>query len=366
MTQIDNTHHPANEVIAVRSECNWKVGLDLGSSMTTYQEVFLRDDEKAEPRGLLFPTVVGYPHGHQPGDVNADVIIGHEAVMSWDAHQMVFPNKNIANDPSRRALALKDFASRLRVHMQNRQAPAWGVVAKPAQATPEFLSELRAVANVLFERVMIVDSAQLLAMALYHEMGRKCSILVDLGATSTRMYLMTILSPLEGGQIILDKGGDWVDGQVREGLLSRYPDLCASDVTITQFKEKMAFVAPRDKRCTLRLTLGSTVRNLDVTEIVTEPCETLVKELNQGFKKLLTRCPSDMLDSFISNVFLLGGGAQMDGLAMRVERDLQDQGLENAMVRSLPAAQSVASIGALKWALSTDDERWGIPLFTYG
>ena len=127
----------------------------------------------------------------------------------------------------------------------------------------------------------------------------------------------------------------------------------------------MAFVAPHEKRCTLRLTLGSTVRNVDVTEIITDPCEELVRELNGGFRELLSRCPSDMLESFISNIFLLGGGARMPGIAMRLERDLKDGGLENARVRTLPAARSVAAIGAVKWALSTDDDRWGIPLFNY-
>lgn len=46
--------------------------------------------------------------------------------------------------------------------------------------------------------------------------------------------------------------------------LSRYPGLRTRQITTTQIKEKVAFVAPHGKRCVLRL--GSTARRLDLAE----------------------------------------------------------------------------------------------------
>lgn len=350
----------------VASRCEWKVGLDLGSVVTAYHEIFSNGETVQGPRGLFFPSAIGYPAGMSPGscDDPFEVFVGDHALESCEVRELVFP---FAEEGERRRHALVDFARRLRCHMSStRPGTPWGVLAYPPGASSQSLRELRAVANEIFERTLFVDEARLLALGMYNELRLESSILVDLGATSTRFFLQSGSTPIDDTHVQIDIGGNDVDEALHRSIELRYPDLQLSRATVRQLKEHLSFVGPVERRCTLNLTLGPTMRPLDVTALLRPACERLVGPVVRGLRRVIQNCPSDLVEDFLQNIYLVGGGARICGLARRVQDELHGEGVDLARVRSVPASQSVVAIGALKWSLTVPDDDWSIPLFSYG
>jgi len=79
----------------------------------------------------------------------------------------------------------------------------------------------------------------------------------------------------------------------------------------------------------------------------------------------VSRCPSDHVEQFLDNIFLLGGGARMRGLPERIQMELVNRGLDRARVRTVSDPSAVISEGALQWGLAMEREEWEIPLFSY-
>ena len=188
---------------------------------------------------------------------------------------------------------------------------------------------------------------------------------MDLGATSTRFYLASGISPVDEERVIISGGGDGVDSRLKRAILQKYPDLMLTDETICQVKEKMGFVTPLSRRCTIELMLRETKRQLDVTDPVHGACESLVVEILEGLQRVLARCPSDYMEKFLENIYLLGGGANLRGLAARVQKEMIHLGLDLACIHTVEEPHSMTSVGALKWALTVEDDRWEIPLFSF-
>lgn len=306
--------------------------------------------------------MVGYSTSTATGH-REEALVGNQALLSWRDRTLVYPLKELRDHPRRSGAALLDLAEALRQQTSALRDGAWEVIAIPSGASPEHTTHLRATANSLFERVLAVDTPTLCARTLFHEIGTTCSILIDLGATSTRFHLMAVQSPLENGELIVDFGSNDVDSMIRERLQAKYPNLELTRETLTGLKEALAHVAPYDQRCTLSVALGETKKLIDIGPIIRDACEALMRVVQDGLRQVLSGCPSDMLNQFVGNIFLFGGGARMPGVSLGLENDLHSEGLESATVRALPAPRHVVANGALKWALSIDDESWGIPLF---
>lgn len=354
-----------SSVQAVASECRWKVGLSLGTAVTAYQEAVVREQTLRGPRGFLLPTVIGYPKGRFPGEKGNEVVvaIGSDALSRAETFNLVHPAQGTR---ANRRPALLDFALRLRHQMRKkRKDQPWGVVAYPTHCHPDRLRELRSIAGELFERLILVEEPLLLAMGKYHELSTRCALFVDLGASATRFHLFTAQAPFPEGEVMIPQGGNAIDAGIREAILRTYPELLLTDSTIAQIKEKLGFVSPINRRSTLQITYGCSRRDLDLSDLLQEACEKQVAVVLEGLQKVTSRCPSDLVEEFLGNVFLLGGGARLRGLRERLQLELLQQGFSMASVAYVPGPQSFIAKAALRWALATADDRWEVPLFNY-
>jgi rod shape-determining protein MreB len=339
--------------------------LSIGTACTAYQESILKEGTFRGPRGFLLPTVIGYPKGCAPGEKKNDAVvsIGADALARAETLAIVRP---VQGAKVNNRLALVDFARRLRYHMRKqRKERPWGVVAYPVHYTQERLREFRSVVSELFERLILVQEPHLLAMGKYHELSTRSAILIDLGASATRFHMLTAQSPFPNGHLLLHQGGNTIDACIREAILRTYPDLLLTDATITQIKERLGFVEPVNRRSTLQITYGQNQRELDLSDILREACEILVGIVLEGLQKILSQCPSDLVEEFILNIFLTGGGARLRGLRERLQLELFKKGFTMASVKYVPGPQTFAAKAALRWALASGDDKWEIPLFSF-
>ncbi len=358
-----NTHASTTvklpEFRTVRSECSWKVGLDLGSTTTAYDEVTAGAGGFQVSSSVL-PSLMAY---RDKGGLESQVVIGEAAARMRDQIETFSPH---AVPEPHRSASLYDFACGLRELMRKGDCRRpWGVVACPADADARRQSELRAVAGELFERFLVVDETLLLALSLLDGTTDQHAVVVDVGAKAVRAAVVKGYSMKIEHRSILPHGGRTVDQLLKNLLIEKYPDLVLTDHTALRLKEQLGFVAPASRQCKVKLTLGKSERVLDLTPIVREACESIVPVILRAIREVLARCPFDLDGAYLPKVHLTGGAAATMGLPLRILSELKREGFDRPVINCAENPQSQVSQGALKWALLTKDEEWGIPLFAY-
>ena len=343
----------------------WVVGLDVGSATTAYAEQRLHGPNPPEQRSTAFPTVVGYPRrgDHSGDDQDLKLYVGKEALARYDRLELVFP---LEETETKRFRSFTDFAHGIYRPMQlHRRGQPWGVVARSAALDATAMQELRAVVSDLFDRVTLVDEATLATAALFRNSDTRCGIVVDLGATATRVALFSGSAPVDSERVSVPGGGNATDKELKDGLGHAFPDLLLSDVTIRLIKEKLGFVSPEGGRRTLAVMLHDVARELDVTPQVQAAGARLARDAVDGIQKILSRCPSDYVEQFVQNICLFGGGANARGLVEAVQGALSELGLDSASVRKVECPSTFVADAALGWGLALEPQHWQIPLFSF-
>jgi len=156
-----------------------------------------------------------------------------------------------------------------------------------------------------------------------------------------------------------------VDAALGRLLLQIHPDLVLTDWTLARIKEQLGFVLPAERKVRLKLALNGSLRILDITAVLREACGILAASALKAVREALARCPSDHMEEFISSIIIVGGGAALQGLPRMIQDGLRKDGLDGAAVHTVRNPQALFALGALKWALATPDEAWGVPLFNY-
>jgi len=224
----------------------------------------------------------------------------------------------------------------------------------------------RAIANELFDRILFADDTFLLAFGLAAQEVVPCCVVLDVGESSSRATLLYGEAPRPENRIEIPCGGDHVNAALRKGIEERFPELLLTPHTLDAVKRRLAFVSPVRKRATLELRFRGGRKEIDLTEIVAEACEKPVKPLVEGVRKAIRRCTSDEVELFLRNIFLVGGGGSMEGLARRLERDLRDDGFDQATVRRPSEPTHLVAKGAAHWASLQPERTWTVPLFSFG
>ena len=354
---------------AIASRAHWKAGLDLGSRNTVTMDI--RAQRGANANAVVaswsVPSVVAF----QPKALRADPeapraeAIGEEALRRRDHLQLVSPLTCVED---RRASTLTVFAQALRSSMRARSGGfPWGVVACPLDADDRTRSDLRAVGNELFERMLLVSEQHLLALGLLEDPFREHAIVVDLGASSTRACVVGGFQGVGPGAplpyVSHPFGGDGVDEKLNAQLVAKYPDLVLTAHTLRRLKEQLSFVLPEKRSSQLRVKLGKSHQMLDVSSLVADSFEPLVATVLHLLAQVILALPRGLRDAALQRVVLVGGGASTLGLAPRLKSELEKQGFEGTRVVVPEEPQSVVALGGARLALLTPDDEWEMPLF---
>ncbi|MBI4603581.1 MAG: rod shape-determining protein, partial [Planctomycetes bacterium] len=334
-----------------------RIGVDLGAHET---RMAFREGPGGEERVVSVPTLLSY--SRKEAEPVRFSCIGEKALARRDHMRLVHPYRSGLEG---RGLILRDFAHHLRELYQRRGEPApWAVVSCSTGASEEEKAMKRTVSNEVFDRVLFVDDMFLLALGLASQEVSQHSILIDVGSSSIRAALMHGEAPASEERVEVPHGGARVDEALRRGFALRYPELLLTGWTLTTIKESLSFVAPARRRCLLKIEYRGKGRVLDVTDIVQEASTTIVRPLLRAVREVLALCPSDEIEAFQRNILLVGGGAEVPGIAERVEEELRADGFELARVRKPAGARRLVVKGALRWAAHLHEDQWSIPLFS--
>ncbi|TSA09215.1 MAG: hypothetical protein D4R73_07215 [Deltaproteobacteria bacterium] len=94
----------------------------------------------------------------------------------------------------------------------------------------------------------------------------------------------------------------------------------------------------------------------DVTNELKSACESLVPEIVEAVKKLIATYDPEFQEMLRENIYLAGGGSQIEGLADMIAAGLADLG--GAKVECIDDPLFAGARGALKLAMDMPEEYW--------
>jgi hypothetical protein len=347
------------------------VGIDLGTEKTAFGALDARAaDEAPRAEAKLDASVLGVPAG--PGARRGAIAraaketsAGAEALRRFQDLRVIRP---WSAEPARRQEALGRCLESLARSQawRRRGGTVDGVVAARPDLDEGGRRQLRAASHRVFDRVLLVEEPALLAAEIFLEHDCRSGIIADLGAASTRVYLFSGSAAAERRRIAAGEGGAGVERRLREALQGKHPDLWMSEKSLRALKERLGHVAPVKRRSLLELRLGGRTRTLDISAQVIEAFEVWADEVIGALSKAISLAPSDALDERLGNIFLVGGGAEVPGLARRLSAGLAARGIEKARIREVAEPRTMAARGALLWACLADRESWQVPVIRFG
>ena len=230
----------------------------------------------------------------------------------------------------------------------------YGVVGAPAQAQIKNKKAIIDACRECLDSVMICSEP----FAVAYGIDRLEDVLViDIGAGTTDLCRMHGTMPEESDQITLPNAGDWLDQQLN-GLFQK--TCVGASFTINmvkQIKEKYAFVTEPSSRANVEFPVNGKPTKFDLTDEMKEGCSRIVPPIVDGLQKLIASFHPEFQAKLRNNVLLAGGGSQIVGLDVAIERYMEEH-LGGGKVTQIEEPMYGGANGALKIAHDMPAEYW--------
>ena len=333
-----------------------RIGVDFGRTTTR----IALPDGAGGLDVVKVPTVLGYS-GARAAPVRVHSI-GKRALERRDHLKLYSP---FEASPAICDSLVRDFAAGLEEELGGRlPSGAWGVINFPIGATAREAGLRRLLAGLLFDRVLTADDDFLVAVGLCSlDVSSHC-VVVNVSSEAVSAALIYGGAPKPEDRVVMPYGAACPELALQNAVAQRYPELDLTRPTLQKIKEQFAFVPPARRRAILEVQFQGLAKEVDLTELVQNAFASLLGPLLKTVRGVLAKCPSDEIEVFQSNIVLAGGYAAVDGLAERLQDELQADGFEYARVLKPDCASELVARGAAFWAHCVPEKQWGIPLFT--
>jgi rod shape-determining protein MreB len=231
--------------------------------------------------------------------------------------------------------------------------PVYGVIGAPARASVASKQFILEAARETFEAVALASEPFLVAYEM--DCLSDC-LVVDIGAGTVDLCPMYGTCPAEDDQVTLPIGGDYIDEGFARRLREAYPEAQLSGNMAREIKEKHGSVQARSEPVVVSLPANGKPRPFDVTAPLREACGMMGQAIIEGVQGLIARLDPEFQQRLLRNIVLCGGGSQLRGLDMLIEKGLQEYG--GARVTRVQDAVFAGVFGALKLAMSMPQEYW--------
>ncbi|MGH7995012.1 MAG: rod shape-determining protein [Opitutaceae bacterium] len=321
----------------------------------------------------IVPSVVGYvKEGIVNGIIsgNAPIVYGEEALRCALHVDLVPP---LAEGVIARPEAARDFLKHIReVVDPSGQAEIRAVVGIPANAGEAARDDIRRCAQGVFDRILLIPEPFLAALG-YRDDSRvrqpgyvdpvTNSLFIDIGGGTSDLCLVQGYFPTPDDQISVPFAGDGIDRLLHESLDRTYPQNGFSRQTVREIKEANAYVGPSRKPLDVKVVIGGKGRTIELGDMIANACNTLIDRIYQPLITLIERASSDSVVALLQNIIVTGGGSQIRGIDLVLQKRLADDGYESPKVRL--AGQDFkryVALGALKAARAARENQWQVLL----
>jgi len=227
---------------------------------------------------------------------------------------------------------------------------AIGVPAKASLNSKKIILEA---AKPLVDKLLIVSEAFAVAYSL--DRFDEC-LIVDIGAGTTDLCRMHGSFAEEEDQITLVQAGNFLDAQLTQEILAKYPDVQLTPQIVKRIKEKYGFVYDVSEPILVTLTSKGMPAEYDITEVLHTACLKLTQPISKAVQELVGSFDPDFQERLRHNIIIAGGGSRLKGIDHALEKSLQHYGGGRAIC--VDDAEFCGSMGTLKMCEDMPDEYW--------
>ncbi len=229
-----------------------------------------------------------------------------------------------------------------------------GVIGTPALASKKNKQALLEISEGILDAVLIASEPFTVAYGLNLLTN---SLIVDIGAGTVDLCRMRGVMPSEDDQITTFKAGDHIDQVFFDLIKAKYPEANSTVNMVKKFKEENALISRNGERLYITLPVKGKPTQLDVTEELREACRSIVPEIVDAVKHLVTTFDPEFQDSLKENVVLAGGGSQIIGLREAIETYMRET-LGYGKVRKIDEPVFAGANGALMLCKDMPEKYW--------
>lgn len=325
------------------------IGIDLGTSRSA---VSASNGERA-----WVESYVGWPKDFISRKLlGEEVLFGEKVLDNRMSLEVVRPLESgvIRDGTPRHAEAVRKLIHHLIELAEPKESQSiYAAVGVPAEALKINKLAIRNATKEYADSLMVVSEPFAIA---YGQDTLNHALVIDIGAGTVDFCIMHGTLPGEEDQRTLTGAGDSIDRLLYSRLAEKYPDARLSEPMIRRFKEKHAFVGSNSSTAKLNLSLGGKSVPTDVTDDLRESCESILPPIVETVVDLISRYDPEFQEQVRRNVYLAGGGSQIDGLDKALEDALSEYGSFKLTAVSDPLF--AGADGALALAQDMPEEYW--------
>jgi rod shape-determining protein MreB len=182
-------------------------------------------------------------------------------------------------------------------------------------------------------------------------------LVIDIGAGTTDLCRMHGTMPEDADQITITYAGDHIDKTFAEFIKEAYPEAQFSIQMVKDIKERFSSVADEADKVVVDLPVNGKPTPFDLTNALRAACQSIVGPMVEGLSKLVSTFDPEFQDRLKNRVLLAGGGSQIKGLDVAIEREMVNR-LGGGKVMRCEEPMYGGAGGALKVAHDMPAEFW--------
>lgn len=328
---------------------NLYIGIDFGTFRTA---VSTSDGKKTQ---VL--SIVGRPRDPVASKyLKKEVLYGEEALehrvaleLSRPIKQGIF--KNLKEDVEA-AKGLLGHALR-EAGAFDREAEKYAIVGVPAEASVLNKKTMLDIVRSFVNKAMVVSEPFCVA----YNLGKlENAIIVDIGAGTTDVCRVHGTLPDASDQITSRKAGDYIDLVLMDSISKRYKDAKVTNLMARKWKESLGFMGNHVKDVVVNLPVEASAVEASITNELRMACESILPDIVDAIYRLVSTYDPDLQQELKNNIILAGGGAQIRGIAPKLQEALEFMGSCKIAVVDDPIY--CGADGALKLAQDMPEDYW--------
>ena len=182
------------------------------------------------------------------------------------------------------------------------------------------------------------------------------ALIIDIGAGTVDFCIMHGTIPSEEDQKTIFTAGDYIDEQLFNSLIEKYPNSKFNKNMVRLFKEKFSFVREISDPIRVELPVNGKPVMHDIKEEIRRSCESILPAMVETTTEMIARFDPEFQTKIKDNIVLAGGGSLIRGLAEYVQDALKEYG--PCKVTRVADPLFAGADGALKLAQDMPAKYW--------
>jgi len=182
------------------------------------------------------------------------------------------------------------------------------------------------------------------------------ALIIDIGAGTVDFCIMHGTIPSEEDQKTIFTAGDYIDEQLFNYLIEKYPNSRFNKNMVRQFKEKFSFVRDIDEVIRVELPVNGKPVIHEIKDEVRRSCESILPALVETTTEMIARFDPEFQVKIKNNIILAGGGSLIRHIAEYLQDALKEYG--TCKVTRVTEPLFAGADGALRLAQDMPSKYW--------